>query len=117
MLDVADAERTAHAAAQTVKQEGLKAKDAVKQHGQDAKSVVRQAGEALEEGFVTAVQAPRHMAETVRRQVPFCFFFAAMLLCCVSSILLFASGSYCPNCNLGTVSGNACVVLQSSART
>lgn len=55
---LAGAGRTAHEAAESVKQEG-----------QGAKSAVKQAGEALEEGFVAAVQAPRHLAETVKRQV------------------------------------------------
>ena len=41
----------------------------MKHEGQEAKSAVKQAGEALEEGFVAAVQAPRHLAETVKCQV------------------------------------------------
>ena len=43
----------------------------MRQGGQEARSVVKQAGEALEDGFVTTVQAPRHLAETVKRQVAF----------------------------------------------
>jgi len=43
--------------------------DAVKQEGQEAGSLVKKAGEALEEGFVAAVQAPRHLAEAVKHQV------------------------------------------------
>ncbi len=50
--------RTAHEAA-----------DTVKQGGQEAGSLVKKAGEALEEGFVAAVQAPRHLAEAVKHQV------------------------------------------------
>ena len=47
------------------------AADSVRQEGQQANSAVKQAGEALEDGFVAAVQAPRHLAETVKRQVAF----------------------------------------------
>ncbi len=61
--------RTAHEAAETVKQEGQGAADAVKQGGQEAGSLVKKAGEALEEGFVAAVQAPRHLAEAVKHRV------------------------------------------------
>ena len=43
----------------------------MRQEGQQAKTAVKQAGEALEDGFVTAVQAPRHLAENVKRQVAF----------------------------------------------
>ena len=50
--------RTAHEAA-----------DAMKQRGQEAGSLVKKAGDALEEGFVAAVQAPRHLAEAVKHQV------------------------------------------------
>lgn len=50
--------RTAHEAA-----------DVVKQEGRQAKSTVKQVGEVLEDGFVAAVQAPRHLAETVKRQI------------------------------------------------
>lgn len=57
---VAGAGRAAHEAA-----------DSVRQEGQQAKSAIKQAGEALEDGFVAAVQAPRHLAETVKRQVAF----------------------------------------------
>ena len=41
----------------------------MKQEGRQARSAVKQVGEVLEEGFVAAVQAPRHLAETVKRQV------------------------------------------------
>jgi len=41
----------------------------VKQEGLEAGSLVKKAGEALEEGFVAAVQAPRHLAEAVKHQV------------------------------------------------
>ena len=57
-LLLAGAGRTAHEAA-----------DAVKQGGQEASSLAKKAGEALEEGFVAAVQAPRHLAEAVKHQV------------------------------------------------
>lgn len=36
----------------------------------EATGVAEKAGKALEEGFAAMVQAPRHLAETVRRQVP-----------------------------------------------
>ena len=45
----------------------------MRQEGQQAKTAAKQAGEALEDGFVAAVQAPRHLAETVKRQVAFPF--------------------------------------------
>ncbi len=61
--------RTAHEAADTVKQGGQEAADAVKQGGQEAGRLVKKAGEALEEGFVAAVQAPRHLAEAVKHRV------------------------------------------------
>lgn len=66
MAGTAGAGRTAHEAADTVKQEG-----------REAKGTLKQAGEALEEGFVAAVQAPRHLAETVKHQVvlPLLFLF------------------------------------------
>ena len=54
----AGAGRTAHEAA-----------DTVKQAGREASSLVKKAGEALEDGLVAVVQAPRHLAETVKHQV------------------------------------------------
>ena len=54
----AGAGRAAHEAAESVRQEG-----------HQAKSAVKQAGEALEDGFVAAVQAPRHLAFTLKRQL------------------------------------------------
>lgn len=41
----------------------------MKQEGHEAGSAVKKAGEALEDGFVAVVQAPRHLAEAVKHQV------------------------------------------------
>lgn len=72
-LVTAGAGRTAHEAA-----------DTVKQAGQEASILVKKAGEALEDGLVAVVQAPRHLAETVKHQV---FHLGTQLLCpCLGSV-------------------------------
>ena len=72
--------RAAHEAADSIKQEAHKAADAIKHDGDHAadrarqesskgESALERVGSALEEGFAAAVQAPRHLAESVRQQV------------------------------------------------
>ena len=59
----------AHKAADAMKYEGNQAGDTGMQKGREGESALQRVGSAVEEGFAAAVQAPRHLAESVRQQV------------------------------------------------